>query len=677
MAASSETAPNTSSDAIFAQSSAVNDLPASEDALGFKVYVEAVADFLLDPATHPPFTISIEGPWGSGKSSFMRQLKLTIEDRSRDSDCVGFNAWKYDKQEELWAAFALAVARCLRKSSSIPRQFLGSMRLYAYRIKGIANFLQLMVKLLTWTLLVLAFGAAIYWSAKIRESNGELFVRNNVRNYLTDLAEKEGSAAGRSNSLSQPIETLAVNVIAASPWWTGAILIIGLLLKLPESSRKNLFELKLEKYIDKPDYAGKAAFVDTFSEDFAKLVKAYHPRKDGKIFVFIDDLDRCEAPKAADLMQAINLMIGDGSPLLFIIGFDRAKVASSIAYKYREIVPYLSRRTNEGLASSPEEGISHARVFGDEFLQKFIQLSFRIPGTIGDDKQAQWFINSMIDRIGRSNTRASWSQRLSQWFQRKSADTPSELTRQTTEQSNREPYRIEPGPESDRIRKVLFAVREILGFNPRRIKTFLNVYRLALSLASRHGLLDKDPGSKLSEVTPEQLGKFIALTTSYPEILESALKDPEFFRNLEFFMLHRIALTGHSEEETEYWLAKPGVRNLMGFGQGFTDSPDQISGSWNAYSLRDFPVSKFTRILPEVPARKSTAAPAENDRQEVSSKSPEPHVSSFVAEQTSEYGEKPANVKMSPKSPIPQGAKVPAESASEIYSVPAESEGVE
>jgi len=59
------------------------------------------------------------------------------------------------------------------------------------------------------------------------------------------------------------------------------------------------------------------------------------PEEWSENIVFIDDLDRCEVPKAADLMQAINLMIGDGSPLFFIIGLDRGKVAASIAFKYR------------------------------------------------------------------------------------------------------------------------------------------------------------------------------------------------------------------------------------------------------------------------------------------------------------------------------------------------------
>ena len=95
---------------IYAQASSVGDQAAARDSLGFKLYVEALADFLLAENTRPPLTFSVEGSWGSGKSSFMLQLKNRIRAVSPASKTIDFNAWKYDKQEELWAAFALNLA---------------------------------------------------------------------------------------------------------------------------------------------------------------------------------------------------------------------------------------------------------------------------------------------------------------------------------------------------------------------------------------------------------------------------------------------------------------------------------------------------------------------------------------------------------------------------------------
>jgi hypothetical protein len=58
------------------------DLPTENDHLGFKPYVQAVAEFLADRNTEPPLTFSIEGDWGCGKSSFMKQLASQPEKRA-------------------------------------------------------------------------------------------------------------------------------------------------------------------------------------------------------------------------------------------------------------------------------------------------------------------------------------------------------------------------------------------------------------------------------------------------------------------------------------------------------------------------------------------------------------------------------------------------------------------
>ena len=64
--------------------STIGDRPAVEDTLGFQPYVIAIAEFLTHPDTKPPLTISIEGAWGRGKSSFMKQLEAEIVQKYED-----------------------------------------------------------------------------------------------------------------------------------------------------------------------------------------------------------------------------------------------------------------------------------------------------------------------------------------------------------------------------------------------------------------------------------------------------------------------------------------------------------------------------------------------------------------------------------------------------------------
>jgi len=130
-------------------------------------------------------------------------------------------------------------------------------------------------------------------------------------------------------------------------------------------------------------------------------------------------------------------------------------------------------------------------------------------------------------------------------------------------------------------------VLKVFDYNPRRIKTFLNLYRLSLYIASSQGLLDIDKVTGKSEVTPEQLGAFIALTTRYPNLLTAAAEDPRFLGELGVYLVELSSdnKTTGKNRTFDYWLSMPGVRELL---------------RENEYRLDEFPVLKFVSILPAV-----------------------------------------------------------------------------
>ena len=51
----------------------------SEDALGFSTYVRALRDFIASEETSTPLTISVDSPWGYGKTSLMRMLQSELD----------------------------------------------------------------------------------------------------------------------------------------------------------------------------------------------------------------------------------------------------------------------------------------------------------------------------------------------------------------------------------------------------------------------------------------------------------------------------------------------------------------------------------------------------------------------------------------------------------------------
>ena len=63
---------------------------ASDDLLGISYYTQALADFIMSCST--PLTISIQGEWGSGKTSIMKMVDSSLDDTMMP---IWFNTWQY------------------------------------------------------------------------------------------------------------------------------------------------------------------------------------------------------------------------------------------------------------------------------------------------------------------------------------------------------------------------------------------------------------------------------------------------------------------------------------------------------------------------------------------------------------------------------------------------------
>ena len=149
--------------------------------------------------------------------------------------------------------------------------------------------------------------------------------------------------------------------------------------------------------------------MESFHEDLERIMDTY--AKGRTVFVLVDELDRCDIPKAADLMKAFNLMISDDSNLVFIIGMDRAKVAAGIAVKYEELLPYIY--VDKGGYSREDANKVDAASgleFGYEFIEKFIQIPFSVPRPTADEFDNYVQVISTVKRYKSSDqaSRRNW-----------------------------------------------------------------------------------------------------------------------------------------------------------------------------------------------------------------------------------------------------------------------------
>ena len=490
----------------------VNDQPSMFDKIGFEPYVDGLAQFLMSEGTKPPLTVSLEGEWGAGKSSFMAQLKKAIgrlgavkhadgarpakplrgglvfvhakrsggeapigwrgslppwvnglwtrcwqglkialwfapKDASAEPPrIIEFNAWRHDKDEAVWASFALKFARSAAGTGRYDRCRL-AVRLAVKRFKWV-EALPLLIRAGALALLGAAFVAVV----------GRLV-------FYPTLGDD--SDASLQTGWLDYLKTWVPRVVVASPIATGLLAALRRLLAPP-------LEIDLKKYLEVPAYKDKISFLERFHDDFELFAQTYLEGR--RTFVLVDDLDRCEMTKGAELLQALSMMLPADAPIILILALDRRKLAIGVAVRNKDVLPYVGADSAAALTSQEDElrremePAAHAALaYGYEFIEKFIQLPFRVPQL--SDAGLPSFLNSLLKL--RPTSVAGGEQR------------------QPEEPRLVDPV-LEDGPE---VLLVMNMVADAMGHNPRRLKQFLNLFRLRHYIAQEtHQLRTPDDG---------------------------------------------------------------------------------------------------------------------------------------------------------------------------------------
>ena len=535
------------------QAASVRDVPSAKDAFGIGPYIDALAAFLVDPRTLPPLTLSIEGEWGAGKTSFMQQLGLILRDRYGHRT-LHFNAWRHEKDEALWASFALSFVREL-----LPKGLAGlrlRLRLFFSRYNLAQGWLALL-KLAAWTLL----GAiSLVWFG-IGLLRGDEAVR------MIDLL-----LAKEITHLTTGLAAL-FTLIASTTVFRTVSNFVG-----------NPFKLNLKQYVQAPNYEGRLPFLVQFHEDFKTVVDVYTSAETNKVFVFIDDLDRCEPAKAAELVQALNLMIPEASKLIFILGIDREKLAAAIALRHEKVLPFLAISRLEALGKGPVEP-AQAQEFGTAFLERFIQLPFRLPRLGASSLPA--LINSLVrdpaliayeERFRRGDGQGtSLFDELMEKFRESGTGKPQPTT-----------FIEAADSDSPAVRRVLEQVAPALDYNPRRLKQFLNAFRLQAYIASEVGHFHHVAGSPALLTLPK-LGKLVALQLWWPRLLDEAEREPGLFHQIESRLRQREPV--EVSPTAARWLERRAVMELLGAGLDTNDDS----------SLSGLDIRALRQISPRVP----------------------------------------------------------------------------
>ncbi|AKB23787.1 serine/threonine kinase [Methanosarcina sp. MTP4] len=605
------------------------DTAAEDDSLGFKPYVEAIAEFLTNEDTLAPITLSIEGQWGCGKSSFMQQLKKKIEEgNDRKSKrkryfTVWFNCWRYEKEDELWAAFALNLMEKLSEQLSWRGRQWAKINLVWLRLKFkwknessiilhiLSRVIFILIILALWASFILSiphlmerlFSYSMGISFSVSPFTGPIDLFLNLVNPSNSTSSIDANLVNNSTSvgLVDAKFRTSVNVLLMLAGIIGLLLQSFYLIKEIKNFVGNPFDFS--EFISNPNYTAHISFIEHFHSDFDKIIESYVGNS--RVYVFVDDLDRCEVPKAAELMQALNLMISDKANVYFSIGIDRKVISAGLAAKNEKVLGYL--------------GVKGLK-YGYDYIEKFIQLPFKVPSPKNEDFKE--FMNPQKKQDPPS--KKSWlsdnplSNNLKKVFSKfKITHSGSQTDEESIPQESTESAKTEEGvpegtakEEPEKEEKILNdkdcdeksgewdhileMVAPALDRNPRRMKQFFNLFRFQRTIGKRTELLSYDPGTNPeNRWNCRKLAKFVAISMNWPSLISALSSNSELLNQLQAYALDPKGENKNLEE----WTKDEKLIRLLKYG---CVEEGNLSEEKANYTLSGLDFSKLLQISPVV-----------------------------------------------------------------------------
>jgi Cdc6-like AAA superfamily ATPase len=342
---------------------ALTDKPTTNDLLGYEQYTVPISKRIAEATNeNTPMSIGIYGEWGSGKTSF---LKMVTEELHKSKIYpIWFNAWKYEKEDNLWSALIQTILDQAKVSGNWRKRVWIKVRIWWDSISLRAGLLDLTRKVLPILfrifIFILCVAIVFGWSSQ------------EIQTYLSRWADRFKDFP----LLSYLLQSYSIKILSA---------LIALFSVKPDQLIK-LFDARLgidfSKLQRKRTYQEHIAFLDEFSTEFKRIIKLIGGGK--PIVVIIDDLDRCLPEKTVQVLETIKLFL-DVQGCVFLLAVDKDIVEKAVSIKYKDLLAML-RESND-------KSSSLSTFLGENYFEKIIQTPFLLPPLSTDSIEA--FITSL------------------------------------------------------------------------------------------------------------------------------------------------------------------------------------------------------------------------------------------------------------------------------------------
>jgi hypothetical protein len=315
----------------------LEDIPETKPRFDFDLVAEALVPVIAQPRQGATI-LGLHGDWGAGKTTLMNALRDRVAPAPAANDtakfiCIDFNAWKYQDREALWRALILSVIGRLRDEAEknnweMEKKEIGELETSLYRAFEVketgpwkVNWRVLITEILRAALAVIHLD---FVTDAIRESAGwfgKLLVGSKK-------ADDKGEKGGKGKESTIDVKEL-----------TGI-----------------LERTEITRHVD------QVQSIEQFLKGFKGLVKRI-TEKGLRLFIFVDDLDRCLPEDALQIFEAIKLFL-DAPGCAYVVALDRDVIRKGLAVRY---------------GRPGEFGKGQSLIDPDQYIEKTISLSFDLP----------------------------------------------------------------------------------------------------------------------------------------------------------------------------------------------------------------------------------------------------------------------------------------------------------
>lgn len=419
------------------------------------------------------FMVHIQGPWGSGKSSFLnfivnhlKELNIAKEDKKNKWKIVQFNAWKNQHVNEPW----WVLLNTIYQQTICPKWWnIFNWKAWKERFRrlktGNKYYLIFAIVVFILTGLGVVFGIRFLNRTNIPGGNYSINIEI-LLGVITAIFGLIASIFAISKNLNDSLSS--ASDASASNFLKNA--------KDPMKRIKTHFE-KLIKDIDRP------------------------------VAILIDDLDRCHPEFVVKFMEGIQTLFRNGN-ILYIVAGDRKWISSCFEIEYEKFGEKID---------TPGTRLGYL------FVQKAFQLSIRMPVMTNSVKERFW--KYLLDVKDKQDLKAKKIEIAGEF---KGLETEEAIEDQINtllkEQKEIEPLIRAQAVQtlSDNVslketEHILQEYHPYLEPNPRSIKRLASYYPLATSNRILEGM----------DIERSILVRWIEITHRWPLLHEAIEKNPE------------------------------------------------------------------------------------------------------------------------------------------------------